>query len=142
MAKIIAICVSETKGIAKQQRNEIEVIENHGLKGDAHAGEWHRQVSLLEYFKIQEFRKKIKDVPFGAFGENFVIDGINLEELKIGDKLKIGQVELEITQIGKECHTGCNIAKSVGQCIMPKYGLFARVLKGGNVVLDEVVEKI
>lgn len=140
MSKVIAICTSEKKGTAKYMVEEANLIENHGIEGDAHAGKWHRQVSLLALEKIEDFNNKGANVDFGAFGENLVISGIKLNELPVGQKIQIGEVELEVTQIGKECHTRCAIYYRVGQCIMPKNGIFTRVLKGGKIkVNDECV---
>ena len=129
MSQVIAICTSEKKGTAKYMVEEATLIENFGIEGDAHAGKWHRQVSLLALEKIEDFNSKGANVDFGAFGENLVVSGIKLNELPVGQKIKIGEVELEVTQIGKECHTRCAIYYRVGQCIMPKNGIFTRVLK-------------
>lgn len=137
MSKVIAICTSEKKGTAKYMVEEATLIENHGIEGDAHAGKWHRQVSLLALEKIEDFNNKGANVDFGAFGENLVISGIKLNELPVGQKIQIGEVELEVTQIGKECHTRCAIYYRVGQCIMPKNGIFTRVLKGGKVKVND-----
>ena len=133
MATIKAVCISEKKGTAKKNIGQAELIENFGLKDDAHAGDWHRQVSLLSYEKIEEFKALGVDVKEGDFGENLIVEGIDLAKLPIGTKITINQVLLEVTQIGKECHTGCAIAQAVGKCIMPTEGIFARVLKGGIV---------
>lgn len=133
MNKVIAICTSKEKGTAKYMVQEANVIEDFGIEGDAHAGKWHRQVSLLALEKIEEFRNKGAEVDFGAFGENLVISGIELNKLPIGQKIKIGDVELEVTQIGKKCHDKCAIFYQVGQCIMPTNGIFTKVLKGGNI---------
>lgn len=133
MNKVIAICTSKEKGTAKYMVQEVNVIEDFGIEGDAHAGKWHRQVSLLALEKIEEFRNKGAEVDFGAFGENLVISGIELNKLPIGQKIKIGDVELEVTQIGKKCHDKCAIFYQVGQCIMPTNGIFTKVLKGGNI---------
>ena len=137
MGKILAICISEKKGTLKNQIEEAKFIEDFGIENDAHAGKWHRQVSLLEFNKIDEFRKKGAQVDFGAFGENLVVEGIELNKLLIGQKIKIGDVLLEVTQIGKKCHDKCQIYYQVGECIMPKNGIFAKVLKGGTVKVGE-----
>lgn len=139
MGKILAICKSEIKGIAKENVSKGEFIENHGLKGDAHAGEWHRQVSLLYFSKIDEFRKKGANVKFGDFGENIVVEGIDLAKLPIGTKLAIGDILLEVTQIGKECHGHCSIYYSVGDCIMPREGIFAKVVNGGYAEVGQAI---
>lgn len=143
MGKVIAVCISEKKGIQKTNVHSAEFIENFGIKGDAHAGKWHRQVSLLSFDKIEEFRKRGAEVEEGAFGENLIVEGIDFRSLPIGTIFKCNDVALELTQIGKECHTGCNIYKVMGDCIMPREGVFARVLSGG--VINEgdelVIEK-
>jgi MOSC domain-containing protein YiiM len=133
MNKVIAICTSKEKGTAKYMVQEANFIEDFGIEGDAHAGKWHRQVSLLVLEKIEEFRNKGAEVDFGAFGENLVISGIELNKLPIGQKMKVGDVELEVTQIGKKCHDKCAIFYQVGQCIMPTNGIFTKVLKGGKI---------
>jgi len=133
MAKIIAVCTSDIKGIQKTQQNYINLIVNHGIEGDAHAGDWHRQVSLLSYEKIEDFKAKGVDLLNGAFGENIIVSGINLSALEIGTKLKAGTVILEVTQIGKECHHHCAIYHKVGDCIMPREGIFAKVLSEGRL---------
>ena len=137
MGKILAICISEKKGTLKNQIEEAKFIEDFGIENSAHAGKWHRQVSLLEFNKIDEFRKKGAQVDFGAFGENLVVEGIELNKLLIGQKIKIGDVLLEVTQIGKKCHDKCHIYYQVGECIMPKNGIFTKVLKGGNVKIGD-----
>lgn len=140
MGKIEAICISEKKGVQKTEIPEAEIIYDFGIKGDAHAGKWHRQVSLLEFEKVEEFKKKGADVIEGSFGENLLISGINLTSLEIGTKFKIGDVILELTQIGKQCHSHCAIYYSVGECIMPKNGVFTKVLQGGVIKKgDEIV---
>ena len=140
MAIIKAVCISKEKGTAKVNVGEAEIVENYGLKDDAHAGNWHRQVSLLSYEKIEEFKALGAPVVDGSFGENLIVEGIDLRTLPIGTKLKSGDILMEVTQIGKECHTGCAIAQSVGKCIMPTEGIFARVLIGGKIkVGDEIL---
>lgn len=137
MGKILALCISEKKGTLKTEINEANFIEDFGIENDAHAGKWHRQVSLLEFNKIDEFRKKGANVDFGAFGENIVLEGIELHKLPIGQLIKIGDVLLEVTQIGKKCHDKCQIYYQVGECIMPKNGIFTKVLKGGKVKVGD-----
>lgn len=137
MAKILAICISEKKGTLKSEVSEAKFIEDFGIENDAHAGKWHRQVSLLEFNKIDEFRKKGANVDFGAFGENLVVEGIQLNTLPIGQLIQIGDVVLEVTQIGKKCHDKCQIYYQVGECIMPKNGIFTKVLKGGIVKVGD-----
>lgn len=133
MGTVIAVCTSPSKGTQKTNVNEAVFIEEYGIKGDAHAGKWHRQVSLLSYDKIQEFRKRGAKVEDGAFGENLVVEGIDFRSLPVGTRLICGDVVLEITQIGKECHHGCAIFQKMGECIMPREGVFARVIRGGVI---------
>lgn len=140
MGKVIAINISEKKGIPKESIPEGNFIEDFGLEGDAHAGKWHRQVSLLGNESIDKMKAiGIEGLCSGKFAENLTTEGIDLYELPIGTKLKIGETLQEVTQIGKECHSGCAIFQQVGQCIMPKEGIFTKVLKGGKVkVGDEI----
>lgn len=133
MGKVLAICISEKKGTLKNEINEAKFIEDFGIENDAHAGKWHRQVSLLSYETIEEFKSRGADVIDGAFGENLVVKGINLKDINIGDKLKCNDVILEITQKGKECHSHCEIYKKMGECIMPTNGVFAVVNNGGII---------
>ncbi len=134
------ICVSKKKGTVKEAVREAVLREGHGIEGDAHAGTWHRQISLLSHSDIESMRAKGLDLEPGAFGENFVIDGLNLGELGIGTRLRSDPVELEITQIGKVCHDRCAIYHSAGDCIMPRAGMFARVLQGGRVKCGASIE--
>ena len=141
MGKLIAICISEKKGTQKVPVESAVLREDHGIEGDAHAGNWHRQVSLLGLEKIVAFRAKGADVDFGAFGENLIIEGFDFRNLPVGTQFRIGDVLLEMTQIGKECHSHCAIFHLVGDCIMPREGVFAKVLKGGEIRPgDEVIE--
>lgn len=133
MGKIIAVNISEKKGTQKRNVHSARVIEDYGLENDAHAGKWHRQVSLLSYEKIEAFKAKGAPVEDGAFGENLIIQGFDLKALPIGTKLRCNDVVLEVTQIGKQCHSGCEIYKIMGDCIMPREGIFTRVLHGGTV---------
>lgn len=128
-----AVCISKQRGTAKEEVPECRLIENWGLESDAHAGTWHRQVSLLALEQIEAFRKRGADVAFGAFGENLVVEGIDLSALPVGTVLTCGDAALELTQIGKECHSRCAIYAQVGDCIMPREGVFAVVKKGGLV---------
>lgn len=140
MAKLLGICISEKKGTQKHEVESARLIPNHGIENDAHAGKWHRQVSLLNFEKIEEFRAKGVDVSFGAFGENLIIDEFDFRSLPVGTRFKIGDVLLELTQIGKECHSHCAIYHAVGDCIMPREGVFTEVLVGGDIkVGDEVL---
>lgn len=133
MGTVIAVCVSEKKGTQKHKVKEAEFIEDWGIKGDAHAGKWHRQVSLLSYDKIEEFRRRGAEVEDGAFGENLVVDGFDFASLPVGTKFCCGDVILEMTQIGKECHHGCAIFQKMGECIMPRQGFFTKVLHEGVI---------
>lgn len=133
MGKIMAVCTSEKKGVQKNRQNEIELKVDHGILGDAHAGKWHRQVSLLSYEKIEAFKERGADVDDGAFGENIVVSGIDLSALPVGTILTSEDVVLEVTQIGKECHQHCAIYHAVGDCIMPREGVFTKVIKGGKI---------
>lgn len=133
MAKVRAVCISERKGTTKHPVKQIEVKKEHGIVGDAHAGNWHRQVSLLADESVETMRIKFPDIPIGAFAENILTEGIELKTLPIGTKLKVGPALLEITQIGKECHADCAIRKQVGDCVMPREGIFSIVLEEGII---------
>ncbi len=133
MGKVIAVCISEKKGTQKQEVNEIRLVEDWGIEKDAHAGKWHRQVSLLSFEKIKAFREKGAEVDFGAFGENIILEGYDLRTIPVGATFQIGEAELVLTQIGKECHSHCEIYKKMGDCIMPREGVFTVVKKGGIV---------
>ena len=133
MAHVIAVCISEKKGERKTPVTSVELRENHGIVGDAHAGEWHRQVSLLASESINKMRALGLDVDAGAFAENITTSGIELVSLPIGTRLQVGETLLEVTQIGKECHTRCAIFYQAGDCVMPKEGIFVRVITGGTI---------
>jgi MOSC domain-containing protein YiiM len=137
--EIVAVCLSPKKGTAKRPVAEGLLIEDMGLKNDAHAGKWHRQVSLLDYGQVLDFVAKGGQVVHGDFGENILVSGINLRTLPIGTKLQAGPATLEVTQIGKECHSRCQIYYRVGDCIMPREGIFAKVLKGGPIKAGDEV---
>ncbi|WP_200790233.1 MULTISPECIES: MOSC domain-containing protein [Caloramator] len=141
MGKVVSVNVSEKKGVVKNPVNEIELVEDFGVKGDAHAGKWHRQVSLLAEESIDKMKKMGLDhLDYGKFAENITTQGIDLPSLKIGTRLIIGEAEVEVTQIGKECHGGCEIKRLVGDCVMPREGIFVKVLKGGKVrVGDDII---
>ncbi|HSH36639.1 MOSC domain-containing protein [Schnuerera sp.] len=141
IGKVIDINISEKKGVVKKPIEKGVFIEDYGLEGDAHAGKWHRQVSLLgiESFKKVE-QMGIEDLNHGDFAENITTEGIILYELPVGTKLKIGETIQEVTQIGKECHSGCAISKKVGKCIMPKEGIFTKIIKGGVVKPGDSIE--
>ena len=128
MAKVIAVNISETKGVPKKTISEGKFIEDFGLEGDAHAGKWHRQVSLLGVESINKMKSLKGDkLDTGKFAENLTTEGIILYELPVGTRLKIGETIQEVTQIGKECHTGCNIRQLVGDCVMPREGYLQRL---------------
>lgn len=133
MGTVIAVCISKARGTEKQNVHRCRLIAEWGLEGDAHAGRWHRQVSLLSYEKVVAFSAAHGNVPFGAFGENLLVSGIDFRALPVGTRLCCNEVVLEVTQIGKECHTHCTIFAKVGTCIMPVEGVFARVIHGGTV---------
>ena len=141
MAKVLAVNISEKKGTPKKNITEGTLIADFGFEGDAHAGKWHRQVSLLAKESIEKAKGMRTDgLCHGMFAENITTEGIELHTLPVGTKIKIGDdAVVEISQIGKECHDGCAIRQLVGQCIMPKEGIFGRVIAGGKVrVGDEI----
>ena len=140
MAGVVAVCISENKGERKTPVDSVELRENHGIVGDAHAGDWHRQVSLLASESIDKMRALGLDVDSGDFAENITTSGIELVSLPIGTRLQIGETLLEVTQIGKECHTRCAIFYQAGDCVMPKEGIFARVITGGVIKPGDAVE--
>lgn len=134
MGTIVAICISEKKGEQKHSIPEAQFRPGHGIVGDAHAGPWHRQVSLLPAESIERMRRAIPDLIDGAFAENLVTAGIDLAGIAIGDRFQVGGgVTLEVTQIGKECHEACVIGEKTGDCIMPREGVFCRVIEGGSL---------
>lgn len=135
--EILAVCTSDRRGIQKTNVSRAVFVENYGIEGDAHAGSWHRQVSLISADKIDEFRSRGANVAYGAFGENLVVEGIDFRTLPVGTLLRCGDVLLEMTQIGKECHAHCAIFHQVGDCIMPREGVFARVLEGGTIQVGD-----
>ena len=138
MGKLLAICTSPQRGTVKTEVESARLTPEWGIETDAHGGNWHRQVSLLSAEKIENFRKKIW-VDYGAFGENLVVEGYDFRNLPVTSRFAIGDVVLEMTQIGKECHNDCVIKQKTGECIMPREGVFARVLQGGEIhVGDEV----
>lgn len=136
----MAVCISRRKGERKSPVEEVLLVPGHGIEGDAHAGEWHRQVSLLALESIEKMRRMGLDVTTGDFAENLTVEGITLPELPVGTTIRIGDALLEVTQIGKECHTRCAIYQQAGDCVMPKEGIFARVLAGGRVRAGMAVE--
>lgn len=142
MGKVMAICISEKRGTQKYYVEKANFIEDFGIESDAHAGKWHRQVSLISFEKIEEFKARGGKVEPGAFGENLIVEGFDFRNMPVGTIFKCNDVELEMTQIGKECHQHCQIYYQVGDCIMPREGVFAKVLKGGTIhVGDELIVK-
>ena len=142
MARIFAVCVSKDKGERKKPVESAELRENHGIVGDAHAGDWHRQVSLLAMESIDKMRRLGLDVGCGDFAENLTTIGIDLVSLPIGTRLQVGAALLEVTQIGKTCHNRCRIYEQAGDCVMPKEGIFARVINGGTVCPGKMVQTL
>ena len=142
MGKIQAICSSDVRGIAKSVIPEGRFKVDWGLEGDAHAGHWHRQVSLLGLESIEDFRRRGGNVEFGAFGENLVVDGVIFSKLPVGTLLRCGDVLLEITQIGKACHPRCAIYYLAGDCIFPHEGIFGVVLQGGEVHVGDDIQVV
>lgn len=140
MASVVAVCISERKGTMKQSVPEIQLKKRCGIVGDAHAGNWHRQVSLLGQESVDKMRHALPDIPAGAFAENILTEGVELCSLPIGTKLRIGETLLEMTQIGKECHASCSIRKQVGDCVMPREGVFAIVLEEGVIRGGDLIE--
>ncbi len=140
MASVIAVNISDRKGIEKTTISSGEFIENHGLRDDVHAGEWHRQISLLGVESIDKMKALgVQDLDSGKFAENLTTEGIELFTLPIGTRLRIADVLLEVTQIGKECHGKCAIYHKVGDCVMPREGIFTRVLHGGVIKAGDII---
>lgn len=141
VGRIVAVSISKKKGIPKSNVNSAKLIENHGIEGDIHAGKWHRQVSFLALESIDKMRAKgLPGLRPGAFAENITTEFLTLPEIEIGTKIKIGQsAELEITQIGKECHDKCAIFVKVGDCVMPREGIFAKVIKSGDIKINDEI---
>lgn len=131
--RVVAVCVSAQKGEKKNPVESIQLLPGYGIVGDAHAGSWHRQVSLLAIESIRKMQRQGLEVDTGDFAENITTEGIDLVCLPIGTQLRVGEALLEVTQIGKECHTPCAIYHRAGDCVMPKKGVFAKVLAGGDV---------
>ena len=144
IGKIVAISISKKKGIPKSNVNSAALIKDFGLDGDAHGGKWHRQVSFLAFESIKKMRAAgLPKIRPGAFAENITTEFIDITNLKVGNRLQIGNdTELEITQIGKECHTKCAIYYKVGDCVMPSDGVFAKVINSGKIYLDDNVQII
>ncbi len=136
--KVLSVCISSEKGTKKREVNSVRLIPDGGIEGDAHANSGPRQVSLLSVEEINKMKRIIPDLMPGDFAENIITQGIELDKVKIGDRIIIGRgIVLEVSQIGKECHSGCEIQMLTGECIMPKKGVFTKVLKGGVVKKDD-----
>lgn len=140
--EVVAVCTSEKKGMRKKNIGKGELIEGFGLKGDAHGGDWHRQVSLLAVESIEKMQKKGLEVGPGDFAENITTKGLDLVNLPVGTRLRVNGALMEVTQIGKECHSRCAIYYQAGDCVMPREGIFVRVLKGGPVQVGDIVEVV
>ncbi|HRT96508.1 MAG TPA: MOSC domain-containing protein, partial [Planctomycetota bacterium] len=140
--RIEAICVSESKGVPKRAIERALFVAGHGIQGDAHAGAWHRQVSLLAAEEADAWRRQLPDLQPGAFAENVLIAGLDTDRLGLGSRLRLGaEAELEVTQLGKECHGHrCTVFERMGDCLMPRRGLFARVTRGGAAQVGDPVE--
>ena len=141
--KIVSIAISRKKGTRKVQIDHASLVQNHGLKGDAHAGPWHRQVSFLASESIEASKKKGFDVTFGDYAENIATSGINWLKISVGALIQVGDSAIvRITQIGKECHNKCAIYYLAGDCIMPREGIFGQVLKGGKIRRGDMIRII
>ncbi|MEW6348021.1 MAG: MOSC domain-containing protein [Thermodesulfobacteriota bacterium] len=141
--RITAVCMSERKGTPKKEVESGVVEVGFGFKGDAHGGDWHRQVSLLSVEQIAVMKEKGLDVAPGSFAENLTTEGFDLAAVKVGNRLQVGDtIILEVTQIGKECHTRCAIYHKIGECIMPEQGVFAKVINGGSVKKGDSIELV
>ena len=140
LGKIIAVCTSPEKGMIKHDVGEGLLLEELGIEGDAHAGFMHRQVSLIAIEDIRTMMEKLPDLVPGSFAENLTTEGFDLSALKVGDRLRVGETILEVSQIGKECHTKCEVFKKTGECIMPKKGIFTRVIRGGKVKTGDTIQ--
>lgn len=138
--KIIAVCSAPQKGMIKHNIGEGLLIEGVGLEGDAHAGFMHRQISLIAMEDIRLMMVKLPQLTPGSFAENLTTEGFDLAQLKTGDRVRAGEALLEVSQIGKECHTKCEVFKQSGECIMPQKGIFAKVLTGGRVKVGDTIE--
>jgi len=134
---IAALSISDRRGIPKRNVETVRLLEGYGIEGDAHAGNWHRQVSILALESIEKMKAMGLKLRPGIFAENITTKNLDTSKLKVGDRIIIGEAELEVTQIGKECHNPCAIFRKVGDCIMPKEGIFARVVKGGNIKVGD-----
>ena len=140
--KVVAVCVSESKGTPKTDVGEGVLLPGLGIDGDAHAGFAHRQVSMLAVEDIETMKEKLPDLVPGSFAENITVEGFDLSSLSVGDRVRVGEALLELSQIGKECHTRCAVYHKTGDCIMPKKGLFFKVLEGGRVAAGDPVDRV
>lgn len=140
MAQVVSVCISEKKGTKKHPVAEISLRPHHGIVGDAHAGDWHRQVSLLANESVDRMRKEGLTLAAGDFAENILTEGITLRTLPVGTVLRAGEVRLKVTQIGKECHNDCEIRRMTGMCVMPTDGIFAVVLNEGVIRPGDQIE--
>lgn len=141
MAKVKSVNISETKGVPKKSIEKGYFEVDHGLVGDAHAGSWHRQVSLLGQESIDKMTAVgVEGLCTGKFAENLTTEGIVLNELPVGSRMKVGEVTMEVTQIGKECHAGCAIRDLVGDCVMPREGIFTKIIVPGWIKLDDEIK--
>ena len=141
--KIVSLAISKKKGTRKQVVDEARLVEDYGLEGDAHAGKWHRQVSFLASESIEQSQKDGLDVTFGDFAENIATEGVDWKTIPVGTRVKMGEAALvEITQIGKKCHNKCDIFYQAGDCIMPKEGVFGRVLEEGTIHCGDDIQII
>ena len=141
MSKVAAVCISEHKGTKKHPVERIAVKENHGIVGDAHAGNWHRQISLLADESVDTMRAICPlELDAGIFAETINTRGIELKTLPVGTRLRVGETELEVTQIGKQCHNDCEIKRTTGKCVMPTEGIFAIVIKEGRIQAGDEIE--
>lgn len=143
MAKVVSLNISEKKGVVKVPVDSVEIKIDHGIVGDAHAANWHRQISLLAKESIDKMINKGFDhLKFGDFAENITTEGIEVFTLPVGTRLSIGECEVEVTQIGKKCHGGCEIKKTTGDCVMPREGIFVKVIKEGIIKINDSIEVI
>lgn len=141
MARIAAICISEVRGIQKHEIPEAILSADWGIQGDAHAGQWHRQISLLSVDSVAKLQEKLSfQLSHGAFAENILVEGMAVHTLPVGTRLRIGAALCEVTQIGKECHSDCAIRKAAGDCVMPREGIFVKVLESGKACTGDKIE--
>ncbi len=143
MAKVLAVCISEMRGIQKHPVEQAELREDHGIVGDAHAGAWHRQVSILGVDSVEKLQDKITlKLKPGDFAENILVEGMCVYHLPVGTKLRLGTALCQVTQIGKTCHNDCAIRRAAGDCVMPREGIFVRVLESGTVKPGDEVSPV